>query len=123
MGSCLIPIPITVCEHRRRRATGVTFPGVLFESTAMRRASRVGAAAGAAPGRPTSLVELDHLNDVLAPDAAIVNRDRVHTRVHVDQFELERRFRTGDATAPIRTDCILAAQYTRRRKAALGDQR
>jgi hypothetical protein len=39
---------------------------------------------------PTLTVELEHLDHVLAPHAAIVDRDRVHTRIHVDRPRTRR---------------------------------
>src|SRR6516225_4793215 len=85
--------------------------------------SGVGAVTRATADRAALLVELDHLDDVLARDTAIMNRDRVHARVRVDQLEPEWRLRGREPAAPVRANRSFAVQQARRRKAALGDQR
>ena len=49
---------------------------LLFGSDWARR-SDVGAAAGAPPDREALVVELDHLDEVLVPDAAVGDRERI----------------------------------------------
>ena len=97
-----MPVPISwICptmtvpfRETRARTLTVREPAARIwrASVEASEVSGVGAVTRATADRATLFVDFDHLDDVLARDTAIVNRNRAYTRVGVYQLELDGGF-------------------------------